>query len=94
MNLLNKKPDMNEYEMSVLKAIREAYHATNGGKKACIVVNRALSWEQVLGSYFKSMINRVNDGLIYLRVLNSDVDQVTVEDLSEDIMIVDMGNIL
>lgn len=94
MSLLNKKPEMTEFEMSVLSSLREAFHATNGGKKACIVVNRPLTWEQVLGSYFKSMINRVNDGLIYLRVLNSDVDQVTVEDLSEDILIVDMGNIL
>lgn len=94
MSLLNKKPDINEYDMSVLKAIREAYHATNGGKKACIVVNRALSWEQVLGSYFKTMINRVNEGLIYLRILNSDVDQVVVEDLSDNVVIVDMGKIL
>lgn len=90
--LLKKSEPMSQFEQDHLMALREAWTATNGGRRACVVVNREMDWNDILGKYCESLLPRVSDGMIYKRILNSIVDQVTVEDLENTI--VDLGNIL
>lgn len=90
--MLNKRIEMSQFEKDHLMALRDAWTATNSGRRACVVVNREMDWHDILGKYSESLLPRVSDGMIYKKVLNSIVDQVTVEDL--DNTIVDLGDIL
>lgn len=78
LNVSNKLNGYSEMELIRLEVFGKAWKAAMLGNKVCLVSPQMLDWKQVLGSYHDSMIKYVNDGLIYLRVLNDETGEDTL----------------
>lgn len=72
-----RKPAPSVEEITHLMAVREVYHATNKGLKACVVIPEGRSVETVLDNFYKSLKANLMSGLIKVTTL----DNLTVEDL-------------
>jgi len=78
LDLSKKRVTYTEMELTRLEVFGKAWKAAMMGNKVCLVSPMVVDWKQVLGSYYDSMIKYVNDGLIYLRVLNDETGEDTL----------------
>lgn len=82
MELMKRKQSLCGEELIKLMTLREVFRSTNCGDKVCIVTDKERDWEEILGKYYTSLINRVTSGMIYCRILNNTLDELSEDDLS------------
>lgn len=72
-----RKPAPSVEEITHLMAVREIYHATNKGNKACVVIPQGRTVESVFDNFYNILKSKLMGGLIKVTTL----EEITVEDL-------------
>lgn len=86
MNIIKKRIGYSNFELNRVNTMRHVWHTAKADKKVCLVSPREVTWEELLGNFYDVMYRYVESGMVYLRILNDDVDQVVVSDLDNELV--------